>query len=46
MPQPYFKGAITALVTPFRDGRLDEDAFVALVERQSAALSRRKGNAD
>jgi 4-hydroxy-tetrahydrodipicolinate synthase len=37
MPQPYFKGAITALVTPFRDGRLDEDAFVALVERQLAA---------
>jgi 4-hydroxy-tetrahydrodipicolinate synthase len=37
MPQPYFKGAITALVTPFRDGRVDEDAFVALVERQLAA---------
>lgn len=31
-----FKGAITALVTPFRDGTLDEDAFVALVERQIA----------
>lgn len=32
-----FKGAITALVTPFRDGALDEDAFVALVERQITA---------
>lgn len=31
-----FKGAITALVTPFRDGVLDEDAFVSLVERQIA----------
>jgi 4-hydroxy-tetrahydrodipicolinate synthase len=31
-----FKGAITALVTPFREGVLDEDAFVALVERQIA----------
>ena len=32
-----FKGAITALATPFRDGVVDEDAFVALVERQIAA---------
>ncbi len=32
-----FRGAITALITPFRDGALDEDAFVALVERQIAA---------
>ena len=32
-----FKGAITALVTPFRDGVVDEDAFVALVERQISA---------
>jgi len=31
-----FKGAITALVTPFKGGVLDEDAFVALVERQIA----------
>lgn len=37
MPQPFFRGAITALITPFRDGRLDEAAFVALVERQIAA---------
>jgi 4-hydroxy-tetrahydrodipicolinate synthase len=32
-----FKGSITALVTPFRDGAVDEAAFVALVERQIAA---------
>ncbi|MBC7667038.1 MAG: 4-hydroxy-tetrahydrodipicolinate synthase [Gemmatimonadaceae bacterium] len=32
-----FKGVIPALVTPFRDGALDETAFVALVERQIAA---------
>ena len=29
-----FEGSITALVTPFRDGELDETAFVRLVERQ------------
>ncbi len=29
-----FKGSITALVTPFRNGVVDNDAFVALVERQ------------
>ena len=35
MPQPVqFKGSMTALVTPFRDGRLDEDAFRALVSWQ------------
>ena len=32
-----FQGVITALVTPFADGRLDEPAFVALIERQVAA---------
>jgi 4-hydroxy-tetrahydrodipicolinate synthase len=32
-----FHGSITALVTPFRDGAVDETAFVALVERQIAA---------
>jgi 4-hydroxy-tetrahydrodipicolinate synthase len=32
-----FKGAIPALVTPFRNGAVDEDAFVALVERQISA---------
>jgi|SRR5579875_685143 len=34
MSSPLFKGVITALVTPFREGRFDEDAFRALVERQ------------
>src|SRR5215207_7478119 len=37
MSQPLFRGAIPALVTPFRDGALDESAFRALVERQIAA---------
>ena len=32
-----FKGSIPALVTPFRAGKVDEKAFVALVERQIAA---------
>lgn len=31
-----FKGVLPALVTPFRDGAVDEAAFVALVERQIA----------
>ena len=31
-----FKGSYTALVTPFRDGTLDEEAFSALVEWQIA----------
>jgi 4-hydroxy-tetrahydrodipicolinate synthase len=31
-----FKGSITALVTPFRDGRFDEDRFRALVDWQIA----------
>jgi 4-hydroxy-tetrahydrodipicolinate synthase len=31
-----FKGVIPALVTPFRDGAVDEKTFVALVERQIA----------
>ncbi len=29
-----FKGALTALVTPFRDGHIDEEALRALIERQ------------
>jgi 4-hydroxy-tetrahydrodipicolinate synthase len=37
MPHAYFKGVIPALVTPFHDGAVDEDAFVRLVERQLAA---------
>lgn len=32
-----FTGVFTALVTPFRDGSIDFDAFDALVERQIAA---------
>lgn len=28
------KGAITALVTPFKNGRIDEEAYRALIERQ------------
>lgn len=37
MSQPYFRGAITALITPFRDGLVDEETFASLVERQIAA---------
>src|SRR5215472_14674052 len=37
MARPRFSGVFTALVTPFRNGALDEAAFVALVERQIAA---------
>jgi 4-hydroxy-tetrahydrodipicolinate synthase len=37
MVQLPFRGAITALITPFRDGAVDEAAFVALIERQIAA---------
>src|SRR5580698_8563989 len=36
MTGPLFRGVFTALATPFRDGALDEAAFVALVERQIA----------
>jgi 4-hydroxy-tetrahydrodipicolinate synthase len=36
MSEPLFRGVFPALVTPFRDGALDEDAFVRLVERQIA----------
>ena len=36
MPHAYFSGVITALVTPFRDGAVDEPAFIRLVERQIA----------
>ncbi|HEX3888577.1 MAG TPA: 4-hydroxy-tetrahydrodipicolinate synthase [Phenylobacterium sp.] len=34
MSEPLFRGVLPALVTPFRDGQVDEDAFVRLVERQ------------
>ena len=36
MVLPLFKGAIPALVTPFRNGAVDEAAFRVLVERQIA----------
>lgn len=34
MPMPPFQGSITALITPFMDGRLDARAFQKLVEWQ------------
>ena len=34
MPEPKFHGTITALVTPFRDGKIDYDALHTLVRRQ------------
>ena len=37
MPQLKLKGVFTALVTPFRDGALDQGAMTALVERQIVA---------
>jgi len=36
MTNSLFKGVFPALITPFKDGKLDESAFVALVERQIA----------
>ncbi|MGC6529949.1 MAG: 4-hydroxy-tetrahydrodipicolinate synthase [Candidatus Puniceispirillaceae bacterium] len=33
-PQVAFSGAYTALITPFKNGRVDEEAFVKLVEWQ------------
>ena len=39
MAHAIFRGSITALVTPFRDGAVDESAFRALVERQIRAGS-------
>ncbi|MFN3931362.1 MAG: 4-hydroxy-tetrahydrodipicolinate synthase [Brevundimonas sp.] len=37
MTAPLFKGVITALITPLRDGKVDETAFRTLLERQIAA---------
>jgi 4-hydroxy-tetrahydrodipicolinate synthase len=37
MTAPLFKGVITALITPLRDGKVDEAAFARLLERQIAA---------
>lgn len=34
MADPLFKGVLPALVTPFREGAVDEDAFARLVEWQ------------
>ena len=34
MSDPLFRGVFPALVTPFRDGEVDEAAFIRLVERQ------------
>src|SRR3954466_821676 len=36
MSRPLFNGVLPALVTPFRDGEIDEEAFVRLAERQIA----------
>src|SRR3982751_2618649 len=36
MSEPMFRGVFPALITPFRDGKVDEAAFVRLVERQIA----------
>ena len=36
MTQPLFRGVLPAMITPFRNGAIDEDAFVRLVERQIA----------
>ncbi|HXQ12329.1 MAG TPA: 4-hydroxy-tetrahydrodipicolinate synthase [Caulobacteraceae bacterium] len=36
MSQSRFRGVFPALITPFRDGAVDEAAFVRLVERQIA----------
>ena len=43
MSPPPLKGVFTALVTPFRDGAVDEAAFVRLVERQIAGRRARAG---
>ncbi|MBO6005060.1 MAG: dihydrodipicolinate synthase family protein, partial [Verrucomicrobia bacterium] len=31
-----FKGVYTALVTPFKDGKIDEEAFVSIINDQIA----------
>jgi 4-hydroxy-tetrahydrodipicolinate synthase len=36
-PKSIFRGSWPALVTPFRNGKVDDKAFVALVERQIAS---------
>jgi 4-hydroxy-tetrahydrodipicolinate synthase len=34
VPMPSFRGSITALITPFKDGKVDVKAFQKLVEWQ------------
>jgi 4-hydroxy-tetrahydrodipicolinate synthase len=36
MRQPRFHGVLPALITPFRDGEVDEESFIRLIERQIA----------
>jgi 4-hydroxy-tetrahydrodipicolinate synthase len=36
MRQPRFHGVLPDLITPFRDGAVDEEAFIRLIERQIA----------
>ncbi len=36
MRPPRFHGVLPALITPFRDGAVDEEAFIRLIERQIA----------
>jgi 4-hydroxy-tetrahydrodipicolinate synthase len=36
MRQPRFHGVLPALITPFRDGEVDDEAFISLIERQIA----------
>ncbi len=38
-PRAMFKGSITALITPFSDGAVDERAFQSLIDRQIAEAS-------
>ena len=45
--QRRFRGSLTALVTPFRDGALDEEAFrahVELADRERDARARPRGH--
>ncbi len=37
MPNPSFRGAYTAIVTPFRSGKIDEKALEQLIEEQITA---------
>lgn len=39
MDKKLFRGSMPALITPFRDGKVDEISFAALIERQISAGS-------